>query len=141
MTTRTLFLIVLSGFMLLACERSRGVYAGNDEYQPQPAPKGEIEITSHAMRGELARVDTAAKTVAIRLENGIVQTFTFDDNTSVRGLEKSGKSSNSAVRSLVGKEGSEVTVDWKDRSGSKMATNIQVTQLSTAKNLRHNRVY
>src|SRR2546425_4888823 len=33
------------------------------------------------MTGELQRVDMAAKTISIRVDNGMEQTFKFDDNT------------------------------------------------------------
>jgi len=135
---------ILSGFMLIACERSGGVRAGNDseDYQPRPAPQADTNVTGGAttglmqeMKGELVRVDTAGKTVVVRLENGMVQTFKFDDNTMVSGLDPA-KSSGSGVRSLAGKEGSEVLVKWEDRGGSKQATSIEVTQVSMSKNTR-----
>jgi len=95
------------------------------------------------MNGELQRVDMAAKTITIRVDNGVEQTFKFDDNTMVKGLEgqsqptapsKGGKAANAPVRNLAGKEGSEVTVQWRDENGAKMATQINVTQVSTSKN-------
>ena len=96
------------------------------------------------MTGELLRVDMPAKTISVRADNGMEQTFKFDDNTMVMGLEgqpqanapsKSGKAAN-AIQNLVGKAGSEVTVQWRDENGAKMATHINVTQVSTSKNPR-----
>ena len=133
---------ILSGFMLIACERSGGVRAGNDseDYKPRPAPQADTNVTGGAtaglmqeMKGELVRVDTASKTVVVRLENGMVQTFKFDDNTMVSGLDAT---KSSGVRSLAGKEGSEVLVKWEERGGSKQATSIEVTQVSMSKNTR-----
>jgi len=95
------------------------------------------------MAGELQKIDMAAKTISIRVDNGMEQTFKFDDTTMVTGLEgqaqsnapsKSGKTANAMIRNLVGKEGSEVRVQWRDENGAKMATHVDVTQVSTAKN-------
>ena len=133
---------ILSGFMLVACERSGGVRAGNDseEYKPRPAPQADTNVAGttttglmQEMKGELVRVDTASKTVVVRLENGMVQTFKFDDNTMVSGLDTA---KSSGVRTLAGKEGSEVLVKWEERGGSKQATSIEVTQVSMSKNTR-----
>src|SRR6058998_4393261 len=66
--------------------------------------------------------------------------------TMVMGLEgqpqasapsKSGKAANASIQNLVGKEGSEVTVQWRDENGAKMATHINVTQVSSSKNPRN----
>ena len=133
---------ILSGFMLIGCERNQGVRAGNDDedYRPRPAPQSEKDVTGgtgpglmQEMKGELARVDSANKTVVVRLENGMVQTFKYDENTMVSGLDAAKAS---GVRALAGKEGSEVLVKWEDRGGSKQATSIEVTQVSVSKNTR-----
>ena len=143
------FVCAFSVLMLAGCQRDEGVQAGNDQgntgtYQPRPAPapKGEVQ-QSQEMAGELQKVDMAAKTISIRVDNGMEQTFKFDDTTMVTGLEgqaqsnapsKSGKTANAMIRNLVGKEGSEVRVQWRDENGAKMATHVDVTQVSTAKN-------
>jgi len=153
---------ILSGLMLAACQREQGVQAGNEqgraneqgrtgEYQPRSAPSGEAEQSQaqqgqaqqgQEMTGELQRVDMAGKTITVRVDNGMEQTFKFDDNTMVMGLEgqpqasapsKSGKAANASIQNLVGKEGSEVAVQWRDENGAKMATHINVTQVSTSK--------
>jgi len=147
-----LFVCVLSAFLLLACERDQGVQAGSEQgntgtYQPRPAPppKGEVQQNPE-ISGELQHVDMAAKTFSIRVDNGMEQTFKFDDTTMVMGLEgqpqttfpgKTGKVGNASVRNLMGKEGSEVTVQWRDDNGAKMATHVDVTQISSARSPRH----
>src|SRR5262245_46172366 len=85
---------VVSGFFLIACERGT-VHAGREDnpndYQPAP-PKGEVtpetssQAGTQAMTGELMRVDTAKKTISIRAENGMEQTFKYDDQTTVIGI-------------------------------------------------------
>jgi ABC-type oligopeptide transport system substrate-binding subunit len=142
-------ILILSGLMLAACQRDRGVYAGNesDTYQPRPAPKPEKINPSTDIKGELVRVDTPSNMIVVRLDNGMVQTFKFDEKTTVTGVEihpqtnpsKAAKISNNAVRSLIGLEASEVTVLWSDDGGTKTATKIEVTQISTSKNIRRGR--
>jgi hypothetical protein len=147
---------ILSAFTLMGCQRGRGVEASYQQgnsgtYQPRlpAATKGEAQHKPNQdVKGELHRVDLAGKTIAVRVENGIEQTFKFDDNTSVTGLEgqaqanapaKAGKAGNSAIGSLAGKEGSEVTVMWREHKGAKMATRVNVTQVSTTTNARRGR--
>src|SRR5262245_61452846 len=85
----TLFSIacVLGSLMLIACERAQGVFAGNDknEYQPRLSPAGKFykNNSEDSVEGELIRVDLPSKKIAVRTENGIVQTFRFDENTTV----------------------------------------------------------
>jgi uncharacterized protein YcfL len=152
------FVCILSVFILAGCQRDQGVQAGNEQgntgtYQPRPAPKaepwqnkGELE-QNQEISGELQRVDMAAKTISIRVDNGIEQTFKFDESTMVMGLEgqqppthapaKAGKTTNAAVKNLAGKEGSEVMIQWRDDNGVKMATQVNVTQISTSKRTRN----
>lgn len=132
---------------MVGCERERGVYAGNDSdvYQPRPAlKKNQGDAAVKDIKGELLRVDIPGRTIAVRVENGMEPTFEFHDNTIVTFLEdhvapppsKTGNISSSALRNLDGKEGSEVTIKWNDDNGAKMATNVEVTQVITAKNMR-----
>src|SRR3989475_13338863 len=144
------FVCILPGLMLAACQREQGVQAGNDqgrtgEYQPRSAPTGEAEQSQaqqgqaqqgQEMTGELQRVDMAGKTITVRVDNGMEQTFKFDDNTMVMGLEgqpqasapsKSGKAANASIQNLVGKEGSEVTVQWRVWEDAEKGPPLKVT--------------
>jgi len=147
---------ILSGLVLIACQRDQGVQAGNeqgrtDTYQPRSSPKTPAEESNknysageqQEIKGELVRVDMTKKTMVVRTENGLEQTFKWDETTSVQGVDQSAtnsartakqQASNSQIRSLMGKEGSEVTVNWKDENGAKMATSIDVTQASSKAN-------
>jgi len=124
--------------MLIGCQRDRGVYAGNDgDYQPRPAPV--VHQPMQDVEGELVRVNTAGKNFLVRVDNGMEQTFKFDDKTEVMGLD-----GHANVRDLVGKEGSEVSVQSQTDGQTKMATRVDVTQISTgksssAKSARHRR--
>ncbi len=154
------FICILSGLMLFACQRDEGVRAGNeqgtDTYQPRRTTEGEgrpgsIPATpapgttgtpgttgqmNQDIRGELARVDMGGKTITVRLENGVEQTFKLDDTTIVIGLDrqqaKPGMGATS-TRNLVGKEGSEVVVQWVDVNGAKTAAHVNVVDVRSSR--------
>ena len=131
------FVCALCAMAVFACGRKQTVQAGSEQantgtYQPRPAPppKGEVQ-SNQEMSGELQRITMAAKTFSIRVDNGMEQTFKFDETTMVMGLEQQPlKRGTASMRSLIGKEGSEVTVQWREVNGSKIATHIDVTQIS-----------
>jgi hypothetical protein len=133
---------LLSGLMTIGCER--GVRAGREEgtetYQPRPAPREEAAqgTTNQEARGELMRVDTKDNTITVRAENGMEQTFKFNNQTMVRGLEQQGTTQpkTSEIRGLMGKEGSEISVTWKDEAGAKTATMVNVEDLVSKKKKR-----
>jgi hypothetical protein len=127
----------LSG-LLISCER--GVQASREEpqtYQPRPAPLEERAAAVKDIKGELISVDPKNNTIMVRAENGMEQTLRFNDQTSVQGMEPQKTTKNQAktmtVRDLMGKEGSEVTVSWKDEAGAKTATSVTVNQLVSRK--------
>jgi hypothetical protein len=129
-----------SGLFVISCER--GVKAEREEpqtYQPRPAPAEERTPAVDGLKGELISVDTKNNTIMVRAENGMEQTFRFNDQTTVQGLESPSNTNQSktmAVRDLIGKEKSEVSVMWKDEAGAKMATSITVEQLVSRKGSR-----
>jgi hypothetical protein len=137
---------LVSGLMLAACHRDDSVHAGNDEYQPRPAVKK--SVANQEIMGELIQVDTKKNTLVVRLDNGMEQTFQLDEDTSVSGLDngaqtpmrqKPGDTINPDMRNLVGKEGSEVTVEWRADGEAKTATHVDVTQVITGKAPRKTR--
>jgi len=128
----------LSGVMLMSCER--GVNASREEpqtYQPRAAPAEERAAATKDVKGELISVDMKNNTIMVRTENGMEQTFRFNNQTSVQAAEPQSTTANQpktmVVRNLMGKEGSEVTVTWKDEAGAKMATAVTVNQLVSRK--------
>ena len=131
----------LSALMLISCER--GVQASREQgtgtYQPRPAP-AEQKAAAQDVKGELISVDVKNNTMMVRLQNGMEQTFKCDDQTRVRGVTLQSNTTSPAktmgVRDLMGKEGSEVTVMWKDEAGAKMATSVNVNQLVSRKGKR-----
>ena len=149
--------------MLIGCQRDRGVEAGNDNYQPAPAPTGEIppslttpsetgtpsRAANQDVHGELTRVDMAGKTITVRVENGMEQTFKWGDQSTVQGVESQSNlnrdkterqtAASSQMQNLRGKEGSEVTVMWRDENGAKTVTSLNVTQMVTKNSPKTNR--
>ena len=123
--------IILSTLILAGCQRDRGVYAGNDTYQPRPAPI-QKKALSPDIHGELLRVDLKKSDFVVRVESGMEQTFKFDGNTVVLGLQ-----GRAQVKNLVGREGSELIVQWYEGDGLKSATRVDVTQPMT--NRRRNK--
>ena len=134
MKARFLLSLILPALVLIGCQRDRGVYAGNDTYQPRPAPVQKKPVQPDIF-GELLRVEPPKNSFVVRVENGMEQTFQFDDNTLVRGLGEA----QPVVKDLVGKEGSELIVQWQEEDGVKLASRIDVTQVITSKNVRRKR--
>jgi len=145
-------LCLVSGFMALDCHRRSGVHAGsgtgavsNRERSPADThdPGGAGGGANRAIACELMRVDMAGKTFSTRVHNGMVQTFKFDDRTSVEGLApgkipepaSAAKPSTHPMYALLGKEGSELSVQWRDDGGAKSATHVNVTEVSTSKRM------
>ncbi len=137
---------LIAGMMLSACQRDDSVHAGNDEYKPRPAVKKMVE--NQEVSGELARIDPKKKMLVVRVDNGMEQTFKFDEQTSVAGLDNSAQSStrqktgnmiNPEIRNLMGKEGSEVTVEWRADGDAKIATHVEVTEVIIATSPRRAR--
>ena len=137
---------LIAGLMLSACQRDNSVHAGNDEYLPRPAVKK--KVANQEVTGELVRIDPKKKMLVVRVDNGMEQTFEFDEHTSVAGLDnteqtpirqKPGNMINPEISNLVGKEGSEVTVEWRSDGDAKIATHVEVTQVITGKSPRRAR--
>jgi hypothetical protein len=131
----------LSGLLLISCERVRASREEPGEYQPRPAPAESRPAANADVKGELIRVDMKNNAIMVRAENGMEQTFKFNDQTSVRGVEAYNTTTNrpKPMAVLIGKEGSEVTIMWKDEAGAKMATLVTVDQLVSGKNSRPKR--
>jgi hypothetical protein len=134
MKARFLLSLIPLALMLIGCQRDRGVYAGNDPYQPRPKPAVKKPVR-HDIFGELVRLDLQKNIFVVRVETGMEQTFKFDDDTLVMGLNHP----QAVVRDLAGKEGSEVIVQWQEDDGGKLAGRIDVTQVVTSKNIRRKR--
>jgi len=76
----------------------------------------------HATAGVLTRVDSAAKTIAVKTADGTEEVFKFSGKTTVRGA-KAAKTG--AVDSyLAGKEGTHVVVRYTEKGAEKTAVGV-----------------
>jgi hypothetical protein len=116
---------------LVSCQKSQTVQAGSVAVQ--------LDRTGHArddLNGELRRVNLPAKTIVIRVENGMEQTFRFSGDTVVTmPVQNSGALVN--MKELVDKQGSEVVVRSADNGdGFRLATSVHLLDVRTAKKKR-----
>jgi hypothetical protein len=101
--------IVLSSVVLLG--GATAVLA--DQAQPsQPAPK------AMTAEGELLKVDTEAKTIAVKTAAGDQQ-FVYTDQTQVEGAQKT-------IAGLAAAKGTRVRVHFTEEGGAKRASRIEV---------------
>src|SRR4030095_17103636 len=122
------------GLLLTACQHPGVVHAGGDTvYNPRPAALPSDHDEEQGISGALLRVNLIGKTIAVRVDNGMVQTFRVNGDTTVSGIEDDSENGcKSPGRTLAGKEGSEVLVKWLDQDGLKLATSVEVEQIATA---------
>jgi hypothetical protein len=136
---------VVSGFLLLvaSCERGPAVQAAEEEIPGRSSQPPSVSNSSSAIDGELLSVDVAAMQIVIRVENGMAQTFNWDDRTDVTGLtsatNNAARSATAQLRRLAGRIGSDVSVQWRDDEGEKLATSINITYLMPGKAKRTRR--
>lgn len=77
------------------------------------------------VKGELVRVDTTAKTIAIRAEGSNSPTvFAYSDGTKVSGAGDS-------ITALSSLAGSHVTIHFTKQTPNNMAVRVEVTKKST----------
>ena len=126
----TVALVMLFGTVaLVSCERKHKAQAASEEnprvYQPLPAPDPGLK-PGDLIRGQIRKVDTGNKMLVVSLENGMDQTLKVADGTRivVTAVDPSGVPIN--LQQL--KYGSDVSIQWKEENGRKVATSIAVTQ-------------
>ncbi len=71
--------------------------------------------------GELLKVDTTSQTFTVKQSNGQDIEFQYNSDTKVEG-------SDSGVQGLASETGTRVTVHYKEESGQRMATMIQINK-------------
>jgi hypothetical protein len=82
---------------------------------PMPEPRA---ARAEKVKGELVKVDDAAKKLTIKSADGIETEFAYSDATEVAG--------GTGVAGLATKAGTKVTVTFKSDAGVKTATKIEV---------------
>src|SRR4030095_12668609 len=112
-----------------------------NEYKARPAPTTEVPKTQKSqehkkIKGELVRVDPDNNTLFVRVDNGTVP-FKFNDCTEGEGMDQPQPQAKmtdtfNGVSALVGTEGSEVTVQWADVKGVRVALLVVINEVGTA---------
>jgi len=121
--------------LLASCQRTGAVHAdiqriSGDETAPGP------------LKGEVTSVDIPAHRMLLRVENGMEQTVRWNDSTAINGVpaESVPPGTNATTAALMHvlaiRPGSAVVISATDDQGEKIATLIQVTDLSSVTKLR-----
>jgi len=118
--------------MLLSCHKADTVQA---DYQPRPARDAisHMDVGKHGQReidGLLRGIDLESKTMVMRVENGMDQTFQWDEGTTVTGGPSPQDNTIAQMKDLATRAGSELTVEWRDEGSQRIATAIDVKDIS-----------
>lgn len=81
---------------------------------------GAAQSSTNVVTGTIEKVDTGAKTVAVKTADGSVETVKFTEKTTVHGLKDAGKGSD-----LAGKEGGHVIVHTVGEGADKTAHSVE----------------
>ncbi len=76
---------------------------------------------SMVAKGELQKVDTQKQIFTIKASSGEELQFSYNDSTKVEG-------SSEGVQGLSSQSGTQVTVRYKEESGRRMATSIEINK-------------
>ena len=87
----------------------------------QSAPRmGDEQASSELVaRGELLKVDTTGQTFTIKQPNNEEMQFQYNSSTKVEG-------SQNGVQGLSSETGTRVTVHYREQSGQRLATRIEI---------------
>jgi hypothetical protein len=75
-----------------------------------------------AVHGTVTKVDSAAKTIAVKTKDGTEHTVHFVDTTAVHGGEATAEGAKDTMHGV--KEGSEVVVHYTEKGGEKTAVEV-----------------
>jgi Chaperone of endosialidase len=78
--------------------------------------------TVSAIRGTIAKLDSATRTAVVKTQDGTEYTIHFADNTAVHGMDVTKADSQQAFHQL--KEGSEVAVQYVEKGSEKTAVEV-----------------
>jgi len=92
--------------------------AGGQEKGGPPAGGAQAAKT---FEGQLAKVDTAAKTITVKGAGNMEMEFAYTEQTQVSGPEKD-------VQGLASKTGSTLRVTYREAGANKVATRIEVAE-------------
>jgi hypothetical protein len=78
------------------------------------------ETSTNVITGTIEKVDSGAKTIAVKTADGTVETVKFTEKTTVHGLKDAGKGAD-----LAGKEGGHVIVHTGGEGADKTAHSVE----------------
>src|SRR5207249_7516813 len=82
--------------------------------------------------GLLRGVDLQSKSFVMEVENGMDQTFNWDEDTKVSGVSSVATAQTTdEMKELMNRPGSELIVEWRDEGYLRFATAIDVRDMST----------
>jgi len=84
------------------------------------AVRASAQTSTNVVTGTIEKVDSGAKTIAVKTADGTVETVKFTDKTTVHGLKDAAKGSD-----LAGKEGSHVIVHTVGEGADKTAHSVE----------------
>jgi hypothetical protein len=80
----------------------------------------EAQTSTNVITGTIEKVDSGAKTIAVKTADGTVETVKFTETTTVHGLKDAGKGAD-----LAGKEGGHVIVHTVGEGSDKTAHSVE----------------
>ncbi len=139
-------MILVGASLLVSCHKADTVQA---DFQPRQAPDAiaRMKLGKYGHReidGLLRGIDVQSGSMVMEVENGMDQTFKWDEDTEVTGIDPA-KATNSTpttialMKELATRPGSEITVEWRDEGYDRVATSIDVidvTKKTTPKSRR-----
>jgi hypothetical protein len=90
-------------------------------YSRQGTPSTQKALTEKTFTGQLSKVDTAAKLIAVKGPDQKDMIFNYNDDTQVVSPDKT-------VQGLSGKTGAQLRISYREERGSNMATKIELIE-------------
>ena len=130
-------IFLVGASLLLSCHKVDTVQA---DFQPRKAPDAisTMKLGKYGNRkidGLLRGVDLQSGSMVMEVENGMDQTFIWDEDTEMTGIptakaNNSTTTKNAFMKELATRPGSEITVEWRDEGYDRVATSIDVIDAS-----------
>ena len=90
-------------------------------YSRQASPSTEKALAEKTFSGQLSKVDTGAKLIAVKGPDDKDMMFNYNDDTQVISPDRT-------VQGLVGKPGAEVRIRYREDRGVKMTISIELVE-------------
>ena len=90
-------------------------------YSRQATPSTEKAAAEKTFSGQLSKVDTSAKLIAVKGPDQKDMMFNYNDDTQVVSPDKT-------VQGLSGKTGAQLRISYREERGSNIATKIELLE-------------